>query len=225
VERARLFETRLGVADGERALLPDEPPAGRDACSARADVTLLPTRLAGAYLVEQERHADDRGFFARTWCAQEFAQAGLDPGLAQCGVSFNRFRGTLRGLHYQVPPFAEAKLVRCTRGALYDVALDIRPDSPTFRGWVGVELTQENGRALYIPPGVAHGFYCLEDSTEVAYQMSMPYAPEAMRGIRWNDPFHRVVWPGSVVAIATRDKDYPDLDRSQLQELRGLCTP
>jgi dTDP-4-dehydrorhamnose 3,5-epimerase len=187
-------------------------------------VRFLPTSLAGTYVVEQERHADDRGFFARTWCAQEFARQGLEPALAQCSVSFNRLRGTLRGLHYQAPPYAEAKLVRCNRGALYDVALDLRPDSPTFQSWIGVELTQEDGRALYVPPGVAHGFYCLADATEVAYQMSTPYAPEAARGVRWNDPFHRVVWPGPVVVIATRDKDYPDIDRAQLSELQGLCT-
>jgi dTDP-4-dehydrorhamnose 3,5-epimerase len=119
-------------------------------------VRFVPTQLAGTYLIEQERHADDRGFFSRTWCAEEFARQGLEPGLAQCSVSFNRRRGTLRGLHYQAPPFAEAKLVRCTRGAIYDVALDLRPDSPTFRDWIGVELDARDGRALYVPRGLAH---------------------------------------------------------------------
>ena len=137
----------------------------------------VPTALAGACVIEQERHADERGFFARIWCAQEFAQHGLEPALAQCSVSFNHRRGTLRGLHYQAPPFAEVKLVRCTRGALYDVAVDLRPDSPTFRRWIGVELTEDDGRALYIPRGFAHGFYSLADSTEVLYQMSTPYEP------------------------------------------------
>jgi dTDP-4-dehydrorhamnose 3,5-epimerase len=114
-------------------------------------VRFVPTSLTGVYVIEQERHMDERGFFARTWCADEFAEHGLEPNLAQCSVSFNPHRGTLRGLHYQAPPFAEAKLVRCSRGALFDVAVDLRPDSPTFRKWVGSELTEENGRALYVP--------------------------------------------------------------------------
>ena len=173
-------------------------------------------------MVEQERHADERGFFARTWCVREFTEHGLDPALAQCSVSFNRRRGTLRGLHYQAPPSAEVKLVRCTRGALFDVALDLRPDSPTFRAWVGVELTEADGRALYIPRGFAHGFLTLAEKTEVAYQISTPYAPEAARGIRWNDPFHRIEWPGPVEVIAPRDHGYPDVSVDRLQELRGL---
>jgi len=182
----------------------------------------IPTTLAGAYVIEPERHVDERGFFARTWCAQEMASHGLEAGLAQCSVSFNHRRGTLRGLHYQVPPFAEAKLIRCTRGALYDVAVDLRPDSPTLGKWVGVELAEDDGRALYVPPGFAHGFLALADGTEVLYQISVPYAPEAARGLRWNDPFHGVAWPGPVEVIAPRDAAYPDFDPSRLQELRGL---
>jgi len=182
----------------------------------------FPTRLAGVYIVEQERQADERGFFARTWCAQEFADHNLESELSQCSVSFNHRRATLRGLHYQAPPFAEVKLVRCTRGALYDVVVDLRPDSPTYRGWIGVDLTEHDGRALYIPRGFAHGFYALSDATEVAYQMSAPFVPEAARGIRWNDPFHGVLWPGPVEIIAPRDRDYPDMDDARLQELRGL---
>ena len=185
-------------------------------------VRFVPTSLAGACIVEQERRTDERGFFARTWCAHEFAEHGLEPELSQCSVSFNHRRGTLRGLHYQEPPFAEAKLVRCTRGALYDVAVDLRPDSPTFRAWIGVELTEDDGRALYIPRGLAHGFYALADATEVAYQMSTPFVPEAARGVRWNDPFHGARWPGPVEVIAPRDRDYPDVDAWQLQHLRGL---
>ena len=158
----------------------------------------VPLSLAGAHVIEEARHADERGYFARTWCAQELEQNGLDPGLAQCSVSFNHRRGTLRGLHYQAPPFAEVKLVRCTRGAVYDVAVDLRPDSRTFRKWVGVELTEDNGRALYVPRGFAHGFLTLAESTEVGYQISAPYRPEAARGLRWNDPFHGVAWPGPV---------------------------
>jgi dTDP-4-dehydrorhamnose 3,5-epimerase len=185
-------------------------------------VRFLPTSLAGVVLIEPERHHDERGFFARSWCAEEMAAQGLEGELAQCSVSFNYRRGTLRGLHYQAPPFAEVKLVRCTRGAVYDVAVDLRPDSPTFRGWVGVELTEDDGRALYIPRGFAHGFYALADASEVAYQISAPYRPEAARGVRWNDPFHAARWPGPVAVIAPRDRDYPDLDASRLQELRGL---
>lgn len=182
----------------------------------------VPTNLAGVYVVEQERQNDDRGFFARTWCAREFEDHGLDAGLAQCSVSFNRRRATLRGLHYQAPPFAEVKLVRCIRGALYDVALDLRPDSPSFGRWFGVELTAEDGRGLYIPRGFAHGFYSLADDTEVAYQISTEYRPDAARGVRWDDPFHGVAWPGPVEVIAPRDRGYPDIALDRLEELRGL---
>ncbi|HEV7498602.1 MAG TPA: dTDP-4-dehydrorhamnose 3,5-epimerase [Vicinamibacteria bacterium] len=181
------------------------------------------TILTGAYILEQERHADDRGFFARTWCERELREQGLEAALAQCSVSFNRHRGTLRGLHYQVPPFAEAKIVRCTRGAVYDVAVDLRPDSRTFRRWLGVELAEDDGRALYIPPGLAHGFYALADATEVEYQISSPYVPEAARGVRWDDPLFGVAWPGPVKVIAPRDRDYADVDPAFLQPLRGLC--
>jgi len=185
-------------------------------------VRFLATILAGAYVIEQERHEDERGFFARTWCAEEFERHGLDPRLAQCSVSFNRRRGTLRGLHYQAPPSAEAKLVRCTRGALFDVAVDLRPDSPSFRKWVGVELAEGSGRAFYVPRGFAHGFLTLVDATEVDYQISTPYNPEAARGVRWDDPFHGVTWPAPVEVIAARDRGYPDLDIERLQELCGL---
>lgn len=182
----------------------------------------VPTDLEGAWVIEQERHSDERGFFARTWCAQEFERQGLEPGLAQCSTSFNRLRGTLRGLHYQAPPHTEAKVVRCTRGAIFDVAVDLRPDSPTFRRWLGVELTPDNGRALYVPRGFAHGFLTLEDASEVAYLISTPYNPEAARGVRWNDPFHAVAWPAPVEVIAARDRDYADVDVERLQGLRGL---
>jgi dTDP-4-dehydrorhamnose 3,5-epimerase len=173
-------------------------------------------------VIEQERHADERGFFARTWCTQEFARHGLETELAQCSVSYNHARGTLRGLHYQAPPFAEAKVVRCTRGALFDVAVDLRPDSPSFRQWVGIELTEDNGSALYVPRGFAHGFLTLTDATEVAYMISAVYDPRSSRGVRWNDPFHGVVWPGTVEVIAPRDRDYLDVEIERLQELRGL---
>lgn len=182
----------------------------------------VPTDIPGNWLIEQERQADERGFFARTWCAREFAERGLETRLVQCSVSFNQRHGTLRGLHYQAPPRAEVKLVRCTRGAIFDVAVDLRPDSATFRRWVGVELTQENGRTLYIPRGFAHGFLTLADATEVSYQMSEMYGPEQVRGVRWNDPFFGVRWPGPAEVIAPRDRDYPDVDLDSLQELRGL---
>jgi dTDP-4-dehydrorhamnose 3,5-epimerase len=182
----------------------------------------IPTALAGAFVIEQERHADARGFFARTWCARELEQQGLEPRLSQCSVSFNHRRGTLRGLHYQAPPHAEVKLVRCIRGALFDVAVDLRPDSPGFRRWVGVELTPDNGRALYIPRGFGHGFYTLADATEVEYQISAEYHPETARGARFDDPMLGVVWPAAPEMIAERDHAYPDLTLDRLQELRGL---
>jgi len=185
-------------------------------------VRFVPTSLAGAYLIEPERRADERGFFARTWSASEFAERGLESGLAQCSVSYNRVRGTLRGLHYQAPPFAEAKLVRCTRGALFDVAVDLRPDSPSFKQWVGHELTEDNRRALYVPRGFAHGFLTLADATEVEYQISTPYVPDAARGVRWDDPFLGIDWPAPVEVISARDRDYADVQVAQLLELRGL---
>src|SRR6188508_1775514 len=136
------------------------------------------TELSGVILVEPERHADDRGFFARTYCADEFRAAGLDPGISQCSTSFNARAGTLRGLHYQREPFGEVKLVRCTMGAVFDVVVDLRPASPTYCRWVGVELTAENGRSMYVPEGCAHGFLTLVDNSEVYYQISQPYRPE-----------------------------------------------
>jgi dTDP-4-dehydrorhamnose 3,5-epimerase len=185
-------------------------------------VLFSPTAIPGVWVIEPERHRDERGFFARTWCAHEFAERALETRVAQCSLSFNHRRGTLRGLHYQAPPFAEVKLVRCTRGALFDIAVDLRPDSPTFRRWVGVELTPENGRALYVPRGFAHGFLTLADATEVAYQISAEYSPAQGRGVRWNDPFFGVAWPGPVEVIAARDRDYPDANVERLQDLRGL---
>jgi dTDP-4-dehydrorhamnose 3,5-epimerase len=185
-------------------------------------VRFAPTILPGVFVIEQERHADERGFFGRTWCAAELEEQGLEPRLAQCSTSFNHRRGTLRGLHYQAPPSAEVKVVRCTRGSLFDVAVDLRPDSPDFRRWVGVELTADNGQALYIPRGFAHGFLTLEDATEVLYSISTPYDPEAARGVRWDDPFLDVRWPAPVEVLSTRDRDYPDVDVEPLQELRGL---
>lgn len=170
----------------------------------------IETTLKGAFIIELEKVEDERGFFARTWCQQEFAARGLNPRLVQCSLSFNRKRGTLRGMHYQTNPYEEAKLVRCTRGAIYDVIIDLRSDSSTFMRWVAVELTADNRRMLYIPEKFAHGFQTLEDSTEVFYHMSEFYAPEYARGVRWNDPAFGIRWPGAERIISHKDRQYPD---------------
>ena len=171
------------------------------------------TRLNDVFEIELTPHGDERGFFARTYCWREFEARGLNPRIVQCNVSYNRMRGTLRGMHYQEAPHREAKLIRCVRGALYDVVIDLRPDSPTFRQWAAVELRGEPiqaSRMLYVPEGFAHGFQTLEDDTEVFYQMSEFYAPEAARGFRWNDPAFSVDWPEPVRVISDRDRSYPD---------------
>jgi dTDP-4-dehydrorhamnose 3,5-epimerase len=169
------------------------------------------TKVAGAFLIEPEPIADERGFFARTWCREEFADHGLTAELAQANISFNHRKGTLRGLHYQAAPHAEAKLVRVTRGAIWDLALDLRRDSPTYLAWFGAELSDANRQMLYVPEGCAHGFLTLTDDAEVAYQMSAPYAPEAARGVRFDDPAFGIEWPGEVVVINQRDRSYPDV--------------
>jgi dTDP-4-dehydrorhamnose 3,5-epimerase len=168
-----------------------------------------PTKIAGAWILEPERHEDDRGWFARTWCAQEFRAHGLVAEFTQCSMSFNRRKGTLRGMHWQVAPHEEAKLVRCTCGSMFDVALDLRPSSPTFRQWVGAELTAENGRALFIPEGCAHGFQTLADDTEVFYQIAGEYHPASGRGVRWNDPAFRIEWPLAEPLLSLRDRAFP----------------
>jgi dTDP-4-dehydrorhamnose 3,5-epimerase len=170
------------------------------------------SKVAGVYLIEPEPVADERGFFARTWCREEFAANGLNPELAQANISFNARKGTLRGMHYQADPHAEAKLVRCTRGAIFDVAVDLRLGSPTYRSWFGAELSDANRAMLYVPEGCAHGFLTLDDATEVAYQMSAPYAPAAAQGVRWDDPAFGIQWPGEVLVINERDRSYPDVD-------------
>ncbi|MEX2156218.1 MAG: dTDP-4-dehydrorhamnose 3,5-epimerase [Gemmatimonadales bacterium] len=169
-----------------------------------------PLELAGAMLVDLERHADERGFFARTWCQQEFRSAGLSDRLVQASISHNRCRGTLRGMHYQEPPHAEEKLVRCTHGAIWDVIIDLRPASPTYLRHLGVELCADTGRALFIPTGFAHGFQTLRDDSQVFYQMSHFYAPAAARGIRWNDPRFGIEWPATPPLLHPRDGAYPD---------------
>jgi dTDP-4-dehydrorhamnose 3,5-epimerase len=168
------------------------------------------TDLAGAFVIEPETHEDARGFFARTWCQREFASHGLNAHLAQCSVSFSHSRGTLRGIHYQTAPREEAKLVRCTKGSIYDVIIDLRADSATFTRSFTVELTANNRRMLYVPEGIAHGFQTLEDNTEVFYQISEFYTPEYARGIRWNDPLFGIRWPLDLRMISDKDQSYPD---------------
>jgi dTDP-4-dehydrorhamnose 3,5-epimerase len=174
-------------------------------------VLFIETKLAGGYIIELEKIEDDRGFFARTFCQREFEAHGLNPRIAQCSVSFNRRKGTLRGMHYQVAPYEESKLVRCTMGAIYDVAVDLRPESRTFKQWVAVELTGENGRMFYIPQGLAHGFQTLVDNTEVFYQMSEFYHPQCARGVRWDDPAFGMSWPIKEVIISIKDASFAAL--------------
>jgi dTDP-4-dehydrorhamnose 3,5-epimerase len=167
------------------------------------------TVLKGAFLVDLDRKPDQRGFFARTFCAQEFAAHGLQATVVQCNVSFNHKQGTLRGMHYQLPPVAETKLVRCTQGAIYDVIIDLRPESPTYLSHVAVELSAENRRALYIPALFAHGFQTLTDNAEVIYQMGEFYTPGYDRGLRYDDPALAIPWPLSVSVIADKDREWP----------------
>lgn len=166
--------------------------------------------IAGAFLLEPERIEDARGFFARTYCRNELEERGLDPTVVQCNISVNHREGTVRGMHYQAAPHEEIKLVRCTQGAIFDVILDLRPDSPTFKTHYGVELSKDNRFSLYIPGGVAHGFQSLSDDAEVFYQMSEFHHPESARGVRWNDPAFNITWPQPVTVISDRDRDYPD---------------
>jgi dTDP-4-dehydrorhamnose 3,5-epimerase len=167
-----------------------------------------PTRLAGVTLIDIEPHADERGFFARTWCEDEMRAHGLDATLVQCNLSYNAKRATLRGLHYQTSPHEETKIVRCTAGAIYDVAVDLRSSSPTYRSWVGVELTAGNRRMLYIPHGIAHGFITLTDASEVHYQMGSRFVAEAARGVRWDDPAFAIEWPMAPSVISERDREF-----------------
>ncbi len=166
--------------------------------------------LEGAFLIMAEPQEDARGFFARTWCQREFTAHGLNGRLVQCNVSVNKTKGTLRGMHYQTPPYAEAKLVRCTRGSIFDVIIDLRPVSRTFKQHAAVVLTDENRHMLYVPEGLAHGFQTLEAATEVFYQMSEFYAPECGRGVRWDDPAFAIEWPAAERLMSERDRTYPD---------------
>jgi dTDP-4-dehydrorhamnose 3,5-epimerase len=169
-----------------------------------------PTPVRGAFIVDLEKREDDRGFFARAWCRDEFARQGLTAELAQCNLAFTRAAATLRGLHYQVPPHEEAKLVRCTAGAIFDVVVDLRRESPSFRQWFGIELTAGNRRMLYVPEGCAHGYLTLLDDTETFYQVSAPYVQAAERGVRWNDPAFGIAWPMIPRVINDKDRAHTD---------------
>jgi len=181
-----------------------------------------PLKLPGAWVIRLEPIADERGSFARSWCSEEYRSRGLNPRLVQCNISTNRRRGTLRGLHYQAPPHEEAKLIRCTRGAVYDVVVDLREGSPTLRDWAAVELSAENHLAVYIPEGCAHGFQTLADDSEMFYQMAESYAPESARGVRWDDPAFAIVWPIPDPLMSSRDRGYPDYPGGEVG--RGLRT-
>lgn len=169
------------------------------------------TELPGAFVVDLERREDDRGFFARSWCANEFTDHGLNPRLVQANLSFNDRKGTLRGMHFQREPAAEAKLIRCTRGSIFDAIIDLRPESPTFKRWIGVELTAENRTALYVPEGFAHGYQTLEPDTETFYLVSEYYTPDAEGGVRWDDPAFGIEWPDPANAfLSEKDASWPD---------------
>jgi len=170
------------------------------------------TSLEEARLIELEKRGDERGFFARTFCAEEFAAAGLETRFVQHNTSFNREAGTLRGLHFQYPPHAETKVIRAVKGAIHDVIVDLRPGSPTFGHWAGFDLTEEDGTMLYVPEGFGHGFQTLRPDTAVAYLSSHPYTPEDEGGVRWNDPALGIRWPLDVTAMSDRDKVHPDID-------------
>lgn len=172
----------------------------------------IQTGFSGAWLVKPQLISDERGFFARTYCMNEFAERGLNQNFIQCNISYNKVRGTLRGMHFQKSPYPEAKLVRCTQGAIYDVIIDLRQHSSTFTQWFGTELTAENRVALYVPEGFAHGFLTLVDGTEVLYQMSELYQPECAAGVRWNDSAFGIEWRGEIAVISDHDALYPDFN-------------
>jgi dTDP-4-dehydrorhamnose 3,5-epimerase len=172
------------------------------------------TKLKGAYLIEIEPIEDERGVFARSFCLKEFERYGLNPRIVQCNISYNEKKGTLRGMHYQIPPHEEAKLVRCTMGAIYDVIIDLRPDSATYKQWIAMELAAKNHQMLYVPEGFAHGFETLSDRTEVFYQISEFYHPECARGVRWNDPAFSIEWPFSEIIVSDKDNRWPVFDEN-----------
>jgi len=170
------------------------------------------TKLKGAYIIDVKRLEDERGFFGRSYCKQEMEEYGLNTNMVQANVSYNKKKATLRGMHMQAAPYAETKLVRCTRGAIYDVIIDMREDSETYKQWIGVELTADNYRMLFVPEGFAHGFITLEDNTDVTYNVTQYYTPGSERGIRWNDPAFNIVWPIAPEIISEKDRAVPDFE-------------
>jgi len=171
-----------------------------------------PTPLPGAYLIDLEKKGDERGFFARVFCTKEFGNLGLESNFIQVNNSLSALKGTLRGIHYQLAPKSEVKLVRCIRGALYDLILDLRQDSKTFGQWFGAQLTAENRRMMYVPRGFGHAFLTLEDHTEALYMVSEGYSPEHERGLRWNDPRFSIAWPEAPTVVSEKDKNHRDFD-------------
>jgi dTDP-4-dehydrorhamnose 3,5-epimerase len=170
------------------------------------------TKLRGVFEIQIEPKPDERGFFARCWCQKEFESNNLNANLVQCSISFNARKGTLRGIHYSEPPYAESKVVRCTQGAVYDVVVDLRPDSPSFKDWIAVVLSADQRNMVYVPEGCGHGFLTLENEAEVFYQMSEFYHPESARGVRWDDQAFHIAWPGRVEVISERDQRYPNFE-------------
>ena len=180
------------------------------------------TKLKGAFTIEIKQLTDDRGFFGRSWCKREMEEHGLNGNVVQANTSFSKTRGTLRGMHYQKHPYEETKLVRCTKGALYDVIIDLRKESPTFLQWFGVELTADNYKMLYVPEGFAHGFITLEDNTEVTYLVTQFYTPGAEAGIRFDDKMFNIQWPLNVTVISEKDKSHPDFNEKMIPEVNTL---
>jgi dTDP-4-dehydrorhamnose 3,5-epimerase len=178
-------------------------------------MTFHETKISGVFEINLKLNSDERGFFARSWCQKEFEDQGLNPGVVQCNVSFNARKGTLRGIHYQDAPHQEAKLVRCTKGSIYDVVVDLRQESATFKDWIAVVLTADKHNMVYVPEGCGHGFLTLEHETEVFYQMSEFYDAELSRGVRFDDPAFQIVWPDKVEMISERDRTYPNFEDVQ----------
>lgn len=176
------------------------------------------TKLKGAFIVEIKQIADERGFFGRSWCRNEMEEHGLNGNVVQANTSFSKAKGTLRGLHYQRHPYEETKFMRCTKGAIYDVIIDLRKGSPTFFEWIGVELTEDNYKMLYVPEGFAHGFITLADNSEVTYLVTQFYTPGAEAGIRFDDPQFKIKWPVEISTISEKDKSHPDFNASQLPQ-------
>ena len=174
-------------------------------------------KINDAYIIRLNKIADDRGYFSRAWCQKEFEENGLEKNFVQANISFNKYKGTLRGMHYQMHPHQEVKLVRCIKGAIFDVIIDVRSDSPTFGQWVGAELTEENHDMLYVPKGFAHGFQTLQDNSEVFYQVSEFYTPSSENGIRFDDPRYKIDWPLNVSVISEKDATWPYLEASKLE--------